>query len=336
MSQIIEAIRKYVPFGAKVSPQGWSSFNCPCCIAAGQARPDTRSRAGLLFTQGGGFRYHCFNCPTVAGWEPGSEIDKKASFTLKHLGMPTDELRRLKFKAWQLRGKIELAEGPVERPDWQKLEFKTTTMPEGALSFGDWVIQDEVPKGAMQAMEYIQSRGDNYLTDYDYYWTPKAGLHNRVLIPFYWKKQLVGYNGRIFKGEGSRYYGDIPTDYLFNNKVMQIKDRRYLLLVEGLFDAIGIEGVGSCGNTLSEIQIQWLNGANKEIILVPDRNAAGQRLIDVAIKERWSVSFPVWEQDIEDVGDAIQRYGKLYTLRSILDNKFDDRVAINVRRKKIG
>lgn len=334
MSEIIEAVRKYIPFGAKVSPQGWHSFDCPCCVVAGQQRPDTRSRGGMLFTPEGGFRYHCFNCPTVAGWEPGSELDKKAEFVLRNLGMPGDMLRKLKFKAWQMRGRFELEGKIEERPDWQKLSFDKVDMPEGAKTFTQWVKEETVPNGALEAMEYVAARGAHYLTSYDYYWSSKPGLHNRVLIPFYWKNRIVGWNGRLFKGEGNRYYGDIPTDYLFNNKVMEHSERRYLIVTEGLFDALGIDGIGVLGNTLSEMQIQWINGCNKEVVLVPDRNEAGQRLIDVAIKERWSVSFPIWEEDIEDVGDAVGRYGRLYTLRSILENKFNDRVAINVRRKK--
>ena len=53
-------------------------------------------------------------------------------------------------------------------------------------------------------------------------------------------------------------------------------------------------------------------------MLVPDRDKAGQKLIDDALEYGWSVSFPEWEADVKDINAAVIRYGKLFTLKSNL------------------
>ena len=72
----------------------------------------------------------------------------------------------------------------------------------------------------------------------------------------------------------------------------------------------------------------------REIILVPDRDRAGQQLIDDALEYGWSVSFPEWEPDVKDINDSVVRYGKLFTLKSILDAKQTSRLKINLLRKR--
>ena len=63
-----------------------------------------------------------------------------------------------------------------------------------------------------------------------------------------------------------------------------------------------------------------INRVGKQIIVVPDRDEAGSKLIDQAIELGWSVSLPEWTDDINDIGDAVAKYGRLYTLYSIVNN----------------
>ena len=67
---------------------------------------------------------------------------------------------------------------------------------------------------------------------------------------------------------------------------------------------------------------------------MPDKDKAGQRLIDDALEYGWAVSFPEWENDTKDVNDAVVRYGKLFTLKSIIDAKQTSSLKINLLRKK--
>jgi hypothetical protein len=67
---------------------------------------------------------------------------------------------------------------------------------------------------------------------------------------------------------------------------------------------------------------------------VPDHDRAGGSLIDAALEYGWSVSFPEWENDVKDVNDAVVRYGKLFTLKSIIDAKETSSLKINLKRKR--
>ena len=43
---------------------------------------------------------------------------------------------------------------------------------------------------------------------------------------------------------------------------------------------------------------------------------------------------PEWSEDINDIGDAVQRYGRLYTLHSIAMAAEDSPLKIRLRAKK--
>ena len=57
------------------------------------------------------------------------------------------------------------------------------------------------------------------------------------------------------------------------------------------------------------------------------------RLVRQAIKRGWAVSFPPWDDDIKDANDAIQKYGKLFTVKSILDFSIDNSTKAEVLAK---
>jgi hypothetical protein len=334
MNDIIDIVRKNLPPQKKTTGKGWITFNCPACVAAGESRLDTKGRGGLIFTPTGGFSYHCFNCKTKCHWEPGGNINKPTTFFLRQLGLTNDELRKLKFKAWQLRGQlIENVIGP--RPAWTSLEFPVVPLPQGAQSFSYWASKDNIDPLFLDAAEYINTRGNCFLKLYNYYWTPltKQGWNQRIIIPFYWGDDIVGYVGRLFAGKGEKYFGVIPTNYLFNNRVINY-NRSFVLVVEGPLDAIALDAVGVLGSELSKEQISWINSGNKRVVVVPDRDRAGQYLIDVALSEGWDVAFPEWGEKIGDPAEAVKQYGRIYTLKSILETREANKLAINVKRKR--
>jgi len=47
------------------------------------------------------------------------------------------------------------------------------------------------------------------------------------------------------------------------------------------------------------------------------------------------VSFPEWENNIKDCADAVKHYGRLYTLKSVIDSAINNKAKIQVY-KKIG
>jgi DNA primase len=116
----------------------------------------------------------------------------------------------------------------------------------------------------------------------------------------------------------------------------QKRDSKFALLSEGPLDAIALGGLAVLTNEVSERKAEIIDTLGKEIIVVPDRDKAGKHLINAALKYGWSVAFPDWQDDIKDIADACLRYGRLYTLRSILATKQSNKLKIELYKKRIG
>ena len=101
---------------------------------------------------------------------------------------------------------------------------------------------------------------------------------------------------------------------------VQTWDRKFVIVTEGPFDAITTSGVSILGSEINDIQRELIEGLNRRIIVVPDRDKPGQKLINQAIEFGWSVAFPEWDKSIEDTADAVSKYGRLFTLKSILSS----------------
>ena len=75
---------------------------------------------------------------------------------------------------------------------------------------------------------------------------------------------------------------------------------------------------------------------NRQVIVVPDRDAPGEKLINQAIEFGWSVAFPEWDEKVEDVADAVLKYGRLFTMQSILKSTEKNKLKIDLKRKMYG
>jgi len=98
---------------------------------------------------------------------------------------------------------------------------------------------------------------------------------------------------------------------------------------------MSIDGVAVLSNECSEQQADIIDTLNREIILVPDCDRAGAKLIDSAISHGWTVSFPVWHETCKDVNEAVVRYGRLFVLKSILEARESSRLKIELKRRKL-
>jgi DNA primase len=88
-------------------------------------------------------------------------------------------------------------------------------------------------------------------------------------------------------------------------------------------------------NEPNDTQIMRLKTLGKEIVVVPDRDRAGAKMIKTAAEQGWSVSLPPWQPDIKDVADAVKRYGRLYTLATILHYRVSGEINLHLLRKKL-
>jgi len=328
MNEVQASLHTLLPPNRKLTTGGWVSFNAVCCHNRGD-RPDTKKRGGVLFTDDG-FTYHCFNCGFKAGWSPGKLLSSNTKSLFKWCGMGDSDISRLglitlKFKEDQPQTKRAL-----------NFVLQERELPEGAMLLKEWALAVWKPgedADMVRVFEYLVSRGME-LDWYDWMWTPAPGYKDRLLIPFYHDGKVVGYTGRKITEGKPKYLTDSQNGYVFNLD-RQTYDRSCVIVVEGQFDAIAVDGAAIMTNEPNETQCARLNAMGKQIIVVPDRDRPGAKLVKAALDNGWAVSLPPWEDDVKDVADAVKRYGRLYTLTTILHYQETNKIKIQLIQKKL-
>jgi len=92
-------------------------------------------------------------------------------------------------------------------------------------------------------------------------------------------------------------------------------------------------GVSILGSEINDTQRELINGLNRQVIVVPDQDEAGRKLIDQAMEFGWSVAFPEWGVGVTDVAEAVLKYGRLFTIQSILKTTETSKLKIGLTRK---
>jgi hypothetical protein len=330
-SFLSDLIQHHLPFKRKTTAGG-INFNCPLCTLRGQPRPDNRMRCGVKTFYDGSIKINCFNCKLATKWEPGLLIPNKVKQLLTELGAAPKELLLAQRMAYNLANTIVVS--PKNETTTFVPSFEEKSLPSGAIELFDALEQFPNDETLLQVCEYASSRGASILQNYKYYWTNKQPHNNRLLIPFYHYDKLVGWAGRSIDNNGMRYFADTQPNYLFNNHVLYDNHRKYVFLVEGVFDALSIDGVATLGAKMTKEQAIWLKESGKKVIVLPDRHISGKPLVDMALKYEFNVSFPDWDSEIKDANDACIKYGKLWTIQSILNNSTDNKMKINFLSKK--
>ena len=226
----------------------------------------------------------------------------------------------------------------------QEITFETREFPREARSFNEMAtfirLQDEdapMPAEFNRAVEFVYHRLGSQLSKYDFYWTPEVEykLSHRVVVPFYYKGAVVGYTARAVENAiKPKYHSSVPPNYVFNLD-HQHHDNKFVIVVEGPFDAMSVDGIAVMSNECSEVQADIIDSLGREVIVVPDADRAGLKLVDQAIDLGWSVSFPVWQETCKDISEAVVKYGKLFVLKSILDSRESNPLKIKLRAGKL-
>lgn len=338
-----------LPPKKKRSQSGWLSFNAVCCHHNGD-NIDTRGRGGVITNTDGGVSYHCFNCGFKTGYQPGRPLSFKYRKFLSWLGADVNEVQRLVVEALRIKDLIQPEDiKPVVE---EEITFVARKLPAEAHTF--WSLAEfykladysRTPKQFSDAVNYVIDRKIN-LNRYDFYWTPEVEykLSHRVIIPFKYKGEVVGYTARASNDDVKpKYHSDHPAHFVFNLDE-QKSDSKFVIVCEGPFDAMSVDGVSTQTNDISEQQAELIESLGREVIVVPDFDKhvnkqnkevwPGQQTINRAIEYGWSVSFPVWKDTAKDINHAVQLYGKLFVMKSILDAKESNPLKIKLLANKI-
>lgn len=316
---IIDIIYSFLPAKKKQTPSGWTKFNAVCCHHNGTTA-DTRQRAGVIRSSDN-ISYHCFNCGYKASYQIGRHLTRKMRELLSWLGAGDDVISKLALEALRTQGQIE----EIERISLPVIEDKP--LPRDTIPLLKLV--DTNPGLAIEILEEVIARRLNP-EHQDLYWSPE--YPDRFVIPFRYQGRSVGYTARKI-GEGRpKYISDQNPGYVFNLD-NQNADRKHVIVVEGPIDALSIDGVAILGANIMDKQAMLINRLNKHVILLPDRDENGLQTVEQAIKLGWSVSMPDWEEDVKDANDAVRAYGRIYTLKSIVESAERTEVKIRLRAK---
>ena len=327
MSIVSDILTLHLPAKRKTTPSGWTSFNAPCCIHNGE-NADTRGRGGVIH-EGEAVSYHCFNCGFKASWQPGRNLSYKFKKLLEWLNTPDNEITKLALDVMRENEGVEVQKHSVELP-----EFETVELPEGSepLSKHMWAEAGHLDERIVKIFQYMLERNLS-IEDTDYHWSPTLAYRDRIIIPFYYEGRIVGYTARTIGESKSKYLTTMQPGYVFNLDE-QRPHKVFCILCEGQIDALHVEGCAIGGSDIGDAQALLLNRLGKDIYVVPDRDKAGSKLVEQAINRGWHVSMPEWSEDVNDIGDAVARYGRLYTLYSIAGAAESSPLKIRLRAKK--
>lgn len=320
-------ITAYLPSKRKTSGSGWISFNAPCCVHNGE-NADRRQRGGLK-TSTEGWSYHCFNCGFTASFVLGRNLSIKARKLLGWMNVPQEEIERANLESIKHRS----IHGILQERQQVFNELADIKFEES----DDFPPYAEVITPDMQDhWNYLRNR--RVPEDYPIMTAIKNdGVHwtrPQVIVPFTWNNTVVGWTARMLDNKIPKYINHMQPNYVFGTD-LQKTQWQHVLVMEGIFDALSINGLAVMHATISDGQARLIRSLGKEITVVPDQDTAGVALIDRAIELGWAVSAPEWGSNVKDINDAVVKYGKLATLIMIMQARETSKIKIELRKKQI-
>lgn len=319
-------VLSFIPGKKKHTSSGWVSFNAPCCVHRGDSQ-DKRQRGGLKPNPDGSWSYHCFNCGYTASFVLGRTITYKARKLLEWLGVDKADIEMINLESLKhktIHGIIDSRKEIVKA-----IEFEEKDLPADL----ELLNINNIAHDAY--LTYLINRGIDP-TAYPYMVSPDAPgrAKDRIVIPFTHNGQVVGNTARYLDNRQPKFISDTQPGYVFGTD-LQKEHWTQVIVVEGVFDALSINGLGVLHNDINPQQAQLIKSLGKEITVVPDQDEAGMKLIDRAIELGWAVSIPEWDKGIKDVNDAVMNYGKVGTLLTILEARETSKIKIELRKKNL-
>lgn len=314
-------ILSYLPNKRKQTPSGWISFNAPCC-------GDKRGRGGLKVNEQG-WSYHCFNCNKTASFVLGKPVGYKAKSLLAQLGAPESEINALNLESLRHRSihgilddraKVANALSSVEFEEFDDFPPASELITEEHPFYWKYLRDRRVPED-FPAMTTIRTDGIHWVRPH-------------VTIPFTYDGKIVGWTARFLDDKIPKYINHTQPGYVFGTE-LQHSDWQYAIVVEGIFDALSIDGLAVMHNTISDAQARLIRNLGREVVVVPDLDKAGLELIDRAVELGWAVSIPDWGEEVKDVNDAVVKFGKLATLLTIMQSRETSKIKIELRKKNL-
>ena len=258
---------------------------------------------------------------------------------MEWLGIPSQEIQNLRLQSLKfLDQEKRLKKVPEKKP----IEFQVRQLPNEVITFRDLVswrmMGGELTPEMKAVVEYaINGRKLNQKEHIDHLalsTSTTMDLNTRLIILFKYNGQVVGYTARAVGNAKKRYLSSHDANFVFNLDA-QTPNRKFVIVCEGPIDALMVDGVAVCTNEISERKAEIINSLNREVIVVPDVNKPGLQMIHDALKYGWSVSFPQWQTNADDINQAVIKLGVFDTFEQILKGKISNQLKIKLLEKDL-
>jgi len=313
---------------------GWVAGNCPACTRMGQQRPDSKRRGGFQFGQDE-WVYHCFNCKLTTGWGKGNRLSAGARLLLDEFGVSQHDVQRINIELMREEETTQLLNplpppAPPFTPEWPEIE-----LPAGAQLLVD-TVPEQIHRNFEAGLIMLNDRHLTHWSDWAHT-SQDVKYRKRIILPYRYKNKLVGYTARYIgdppDSKTPKYLNTKPPHYVFNLD-QQKPDRKFVIVTEGDFDAISIDGVALGTNSVSDEQASIIKQLRRRVILLPDADMAGGEMIESAIRHGWDVAFPEWMELYKDANQASQQLGRAFVLQSVIASATGNSTKIQVLAKK--
>ena len=303
------------------------SGNAVCCVHNGHTA-DKRGRGGLKVSDQG-WSYSCFNCSYTASFVLGRTLSFKARRLLGWMGVPSNEVEMLNLESLRHRNIHGILEdrqrtsnilSDIKFDESEDFPPYTEVVTPELPLYWDYIRKRCVPED-FPVMTAIKNDGVHWVRPF-------------VLVPFTHDNQVVGWTARFLDNKIPKYINHSQPGYVFGTD-LQHADWKYVIVTEGIFDALSIGGLAVMHNTISDSQARLIRSLGKEVVVVPDQDMPGVELIDRAVELGYSVSIPDWPDYIKDVNDAVIEYGRLGALLTIMAARETSRIKIELRKKQL-
>ena len=306
----------FLPGKRKQTSGGWISFNAPCCVHNSESA-DRRQRGGIKNTDQG-WSYHCFNCGFTASFVLGRTLTFKARKLLAWLNVPQEEIERINLESLRHRNIEGILNERQQAVRPMEIQFEECDLPADTEELTD------------SARDYLIKRGITL----DYPYLSKRGTRSGIVVPFTYDNQIVGHTTRFLDDRTPKYIQDIQPGYVFGTD-LQRNNWQSVIVTEGVFDALSINGVAVLHADINDAQARLVRSLEREVVVVPDQDVPGMRLVERAVELGWSVSMPEWPDGVKDVNDAVICMGRLATVLTIMQTRETSRIKIELRKKQL-
>ena len=227
-----------LPIKTNKTPSGWNTMDCPMCS-------DKRKRGGLI-TTGAKISYNCFNCGYTTGWEPNPTLGKKYKDLATILGADQQDIHKVTIELLKYAEELETETETDYVYNLQK--FTTEQIPDTASAVDD--LED-----GHAVKEYAKQRG--LLGLYPLLYFDDRLYKQRLVVPFTYNNEVVGWTGRHISPpdkQTPKYLHKMQPGYVFNIDRFADSKREIVIVTEGVFDAILVDGIAIQGNSVGPEQ----------------------------------------------------------------------------------